>query len=140
MSTPSPARIDAGMSLIEVTVALSVLVLGALSVFSAMGTANEVKNRARSHGLAVEAIQAQIERLQATNFTEVYKSVPAAPGGQGFDVEGIQLQPGDVNAGRISREADSTNTLLHLTVTVDWWDAQGNASLTVHYYHVNRGG
>ncbi len=128
------------MSLIEVTMALSVLVLGSLSIFSAMSMSSQVKDRAHSHGLATEAIQGQIERLQAMNFTEIAKSVPMAPSGQGFDVEGLLSQAGDVEAGRISREADSTSTLMHVTVTVRWQNIQGPADLTIHYWHTNRGG
>lgn len=132
-------RTRIGMTILEVMVASATLVTGIFSVFGAMGTSSQVRHRAKAQGLAVEAIQGQIERLQAMSFTNVGSAVPAA-GAMAFDVPGITPPKGQVDAGSIQRETDSTSSRLHLRFTVDWIDANGPASVVVHYHHVNRGG
>lgn len=134
---PRPSTL--GMSILEVMVALTILIVGVMSMMSAMATSNEVKNRARSHGLALEAIQGEIEKLQALSFNEVADKVPAAPSGMAITVDGLRLPSGATSAGSISREADSTSALLHLRFTVNWVDVQGPGSLQIDYYHTNRG-
>ena len=133
MSLPSPLRFHAGMSLMEVMVAMTVLVTGVMSLFGAMGTANDVRNRTKYHGNALEALQAQIE-TQLTQGISVAAQVPLAPSGTSFAVAGIPLQAGATNAGTVSRQADSTSGLVHLTFTAAWQDAGGPTSLTLHYY------
>lgn len=136
-----PARRSAalGLSLIEVMVSLAILVVGVMSMMGAMATSNEVKNRARSQGLALEAIQAEIEKLQALSFNEIASKVPVTPSGLGFSVAGLQLQTGMTTAGSMTRLADSTTSLLHLRFTVSWKDVQGPGTLQIDYYHTNRG-
>lgn len=128
-----------GFSLLEVMVAMAVLVVGLMSLMGAMTTANEVKNRSRSQGLALEAVQAEIEKIQALSFSEVTGTVPLAPSGIAFPVRGLGLRTGDSAAGGISRQTDSTGNLLHLTFTINWVDMQGPGSLSIDYYHTNRG-
>lgn len=118
---------------------MTILLIGVLSVFTAMGTSSQVKDRARHQGIAVQAIQERIETYQAMSFSEVARSVPAAPNALGFPVAGLRTLPA-AQAGTIRRETDSTATRLHLTVTVTWEDIQGPGALTVHYHHVDRGG
>jgi prepilin-type N-terminal cleavage/methylation domain-containing protein len=132
-ATPLPFRTRAGMSLIEVMIALVVMVTGVMSLFGAMGTANDVRNRSRYHGNALEALQAQIES-QLTQGISVASQVPMAPNGTAFAIAGIPVQPGQLTAGRISREADSTSNLVHLTFTAAWQDSGGPTSLVLHYY------
>ncbi len=132
-------RRTAGMTLMEVMVASVALVTGIFSVFGAMGTSSQVRTRARMQGIAVETIQSQIERLQAMSFGNVATLVPASSG-MGFDVLGVPPPAGRSQAGSIIREADTTSTRLHLRFTVDWVDANGPASVVIHYHHVNRGG
>lgn len=128
------------MTFIEVMIAMTILLIGLMSVFTAMGTSSQVKDRANHQGRAVQAIQEQIERYQAMSFTEVARTIPVAPSSVSFDVPGVPLASGVARAGEIRRELTSTSTRLHLTVTVTWEDIQGPASLTVHYHHVDRGG
>lgn len=132
-------RTVGGMTLLEVMVASAALCIGIFSVFAAMGTSSQVRHRARYQGMAVEAIQSQIERLQAMSYNNVAASVPAA-GGMAFDVIGLRAPQGQSQPGSIVRENDSTGTRLHLRFTVDWVDAGGPASVVVYYHHVNRGG
>lgn len=132
-------RSTAGMTLMEVMMASVALVTGVFSVFGAMGTSSQVRARARMQGLAVENIQAQIERLQAMSFSNVATLVPAG-GGLGFDVLGATPPVGRSQPGSIVRETDSTTTRLHLRFTVDWVDANGPMSVVIRYHHVNRGG
>lgn len=132
-------RCISGMTLIEVMIASAALVTGIFSVFGAMGTSSQVRNRAKLQGIAVECIQAQVERLQAMSFNSVCSAVPKTSG-MGFDVPGVPTPVGRSQAGSIVREADSTLSRLHLRFTVDWVDANGPASVVIHYHHVNRGG
>lgn len=132
-------RRTAGMTLLEVMVASVALVTGIFSVFGAMGTSSQVRTRAKIQGIALESIQAQIERLQAMSFSNVVTIVPASTGA-GFAVLGVPLSAGRSQAGSIVRETDSTSTRLHLRFTVEWIDANGPASVVIRYHHVNRGG
>lgn len=132
-------RTAVAMSLLEVTIASAVFATGVLAVFGAMGASSQVRHRSKAQGQATEAIQAQIERLQATGFGNVRRIVPAG-GGMAFDVPGLTPPPGQVEAGSIVREADSTTTRLHLRFTVEWVDSGGPASVVIHYHHVDRGG
>lgn len=132
-------RTTAGMTLIEVMVASVALVTGIFAVFGAMGTSSQVRNRAKMQGLAVEAIQAQIERLQAMSYNSVATLV-SPTSGMGFAVAGVNQPDGRAEAGSVVREVDSTTTRLHLRFTVDWVDGNGPASVIIHYHHVNRGG
>ena len=133
----TPSRV--GLSLVEVMIAMAILVVGLMSLMGAMGTANEVKNRAKSTGLALTAAQAEVEQLQALSFNEVVSKVPLAPSGLAFAVSGLRLQTGATTAGSVSRQLDSTPNLIHLLVTLNWQDIQGPASINIHYYHANRG-
>jgi Tfp pilus assembly protein PilV len=126
-------RSRAAMSLLEVMVAMVVLVIGVLSLFSAMGTANDVRTRTKYHGVALEALQAQIES-QLTQGVAVASAIPLAPNGTSFAIAGVPLQAGKSAAGTISRQADSTSSLVHLTFTAAWQDAGGPSSLVLHYY------
>lgn len=132
-------RSSTGMSILEVMVASAALATGVFSVFGAMGTSSQVRHRAKAQGLAAEAIQGQIERLQAMSFSNVVSAVPSGAS-MAFDVPGLVPPKGQVDAGSIRREADSTSSRLHLSFTVDWIDASGPASVVIHYHHVNRGG
>ena len=120
-------------------IAMAILVVGLMSLMGAMGTANEVKNRAKSTGLALTAAQAEVEQLQALSFNEVVSKVPMAPSGLAFAVPGLRLQTSATTAGSVSRQTDSTPNLVHLVVTLNWQDIQGPASISIHYYHTNRG-
>jgi prepilin-type N-terminal cleavage/methylation domain-containing protein len=133
------SHVSRGLSLVEVMVALSILVVGLMSVMGAMTTANEVKNRQRSQGLALEAVQAEIEKLQALSYNEVAAKIPLAPVGITFPVSGLRLFSGDSMAGSITRQVDSISNLQHLTFTVRWVDVQGPGSISIDYYHTNRG-
>ena len=132
-------RSRSAMSMLEVLVASAALATGVFSVFGAMGTSSQVRHRAKAQGLAVEAIQTQIERLQAMSFTNVGSSVPHGAV-LAFDVPGLAPPKGQVDAGSIQREADSTSSRIHLRFIVDWTDLGGQASVNIHYHHVNRGG
>lgn len=132
-------RTSAGMSLLEVMVASAALVTGIFTVFGAMGMSSQVRTRSKAQGMAIEAIQAEIELLQTMSYNDVVRLVPS--GGQlDFDVKGLSPPKGVVDPGHIQREADSTSTRLHLRVTVEWVDAGGPASVVIHYHHINRGG
>lgn len=128
------------MTFIEVMIAMTILLIGLMSVFTAMGTSSQVKDRARHQGMAVQAIQAQIERYQAMNFIDVSRAIPVAPRSVGFEIPGMRIPAGATTAGTAQRLATSTTTRLHLSFTVAWEDVQGPASLTIHYHHVDRGG
>lgn len=135
MNAPIPLqpRLRAGMSLMEIMIAMAVLVTGVMSLFGAMGTANDVRNRSKYHGNALEALQAQIES-QLTQGISVAAQVPLAPSGTAFAIPGIPLQAGQTLAGTVSRQPDSTTSLVHLTFSAAWQDAAGPTSLTLHYY------
>ena len=112
---------------------MAVMVTGVMALFGAMGTANDVRNRTKYHGNALEALQAQIES-QLTQGFAVAAQVPMAPSGTAFDIAGIPLQTGATKAGTVSRQTDSTTDLIHLTYTAAWQDAGGPTSITLHYY------
>ncbi len=138
-------RSSAGLSLLEVMVASATLATGIFSVFGAMGTSSQVRQRANDQGRAVEAIQTEVEYLQSQSFSNVDKMVPPLNASAGssflaFDVSGLTPPVGQIDAGKVQREADSTATRLHLRFTVDWVDAAGPASVVIHYHHINRGG
>lgn len=126
-------RPHAGFSLLEVMLAFAILVIGLFTVISAMGMSSQVRQRSRALGLATQAAQAEIERLQALGFDSTYN-------GKTFGVQGLQPLPGRSAVGTITRAPDSTPSLLHLIVTLQWLDASGPMETALHYYFVNRGG
>jgi type II secretory pathway pseudopilin PulG len=95
----------AGMTLIELTVGIAVLVVGVLGFAQTMVSLERAQLRTKEAGRATQAARAILERIQAEAFPEAfrrYNGEPADdPGGAGtapgknFAVEGLSARPGD---------------------------------------------
>jgi hypothetical protein len=98
-------RSRAGISLLDVTVGIVVLLVGVLSYVQSLVSIERMQMRTLEAGRATQAARAVLEALQAEAFPEAFRSYngePADdPGGAGtapgsaFDVEGLTAQRGD---------------------------------------------
>ena len=149
MNTTAPTR--AGMSLVEVMIAMVILVIGLSTLFDSMVTSKRVNDRATNQAKAYEEIQAQIETLQYMPFDSVRRDFK----GIAFDVQGLRPQQGTVTCGTVTNLAntnpDDTNTspnpnkfkltdqVLPLRFRVAWVDENGPAAVETVYVVTNRG-
>jgi Tfp pilus assembly protein PilV len=150
-----------GMTLIETVIAMSVLVVGTLSVFDSLLTARKVNDRATNTALAYQEIQAQIETMQNMPYVDVWQKFS----GIGFQVAGLQAQKTTTAAGLVKFDNrlpvgtvtrlsnanfydtsatnpnafDTSNTYLPLRFRVEWKDDLGDTAVEIIYVLVYRG-
>src|SRR5262247_363546 len=96
----SPARARAGLTIVEVIVALSVLVVAASIFCQTLLSAARVRQLNRDNALAADAARVVLERMRNRPFHEIYKAYNEDPkddpGGNGkgpghlFDVQGLE--------------------------------------------------
>jgi prepilin-type N-terminal cleavage/methylation domain-containing protein len=97
----------AGFTLLELSIALSVFLLGVLGYVRTMVSLEHAQQRAKEAGRALQAARAILERIDAEAFPEAfrrYNTVAADdPGGVGtapganFAVEGLAARAGDID-------------------------------------------
>jgi prepilin-type N-terminal cleavage/methylation domain-containing protein len=98
-SPPSRSPARAGMSLIEVMIAMAILVAGMTATFSSMLTARNVQTLTQHQSLAYSEIQAQIETYQYLPFVGLQSSFKGAQ----FDVQGLRKADGRSSIGTVTR-------------------------------------
>lgn len=110
---PRASRAAAGMTLVEIMVALVVLTASVYLVSSTIASAATDRITKRQMGIAAEAARTKLEMMRAEAFKELFARYnetplddPAGPGtaaGPHFSVEGIPIAAGDADgfAGRI---------------------------------------
>jgi prepilin-type N-terminal cleavage/methylation domain-containing protein len=144
-------RTDAGLTLVEIMIAMVILVVGLSTLFDGMVTSKRVNDRATNQAKAYEEIQAQIESLQYMPFDSVRRDFK----GIAFNVVGLSPQAGKFSVGTVTNlnnpDPDSTATspnpnkftlsatTLPLRFRVAWQDEQGPASVETVYVVTNRG-
>lgn len=154
--------LHAGMTLIEVMISLSIIVIGLTAAFDAMFSAQRLNDRTDNESKAHEAIRAQIEFYQYMP----YGTLRATFKGATFDVAGLSppsqaLVPSGttwpastpIPVGTVTRMRNpfvndtslTVNTfgnianVLPLRFTVRWRDLGGDASVQVDYVFSHRG-
>jgi Tfp pilus assembly protein PilV len=149
--TRSRHPLTAGLSLVEVMIAMVILVIGLSTLFDSMVTSKRVNDRATNQAKAYEEIQAQIEALQYMPFDSIRRDFK----GIAFDVKGLSPQTGAVTCGTITKLSNPnpndtatapnpnkfllTDNVLPLRFRVAWLDDQGPASVETVYVVTNRG-
>jgi prepilin-type N-terminal cleavage/methylation domain-containing protein len=104
----SPAATGrSGLTLIELAVAITILLVGVLGFAQALVSLEKAQSRTREAGRAMQAARGMIERIQAEAFPEAFRRYNADtaddPGGAGtapgcnFAVEGLSAQPDDAD-------------------------------------------
>jgi len=101
---PCPARREAGLHLIEVTVASGILLIAIVGALGTLFHARRVKAAVREKLLAQDAARAVLEKLRGERLEDVYALYnedpvddPTGAGkapGPWFDVEGLTAPPG----------------------------------------------
>ncbi len=123
-SYPPPARgirSRRGFALIELAIALSILVIGLVSIVSATSRMHHLRHQNRDRALAQNGLRSISERIHARSHgfsadpaTWSSNLIPVfAPGGaigDTFDVEGLNLAPGAQVIGTIQIVIDETAT------------------------------
>lgn len=127
-------------SLLEVMMAVSVLVIALMAIFSAIGTAAQTNRTTADEILVLEAIEAAIEEIQTVSYTMSLRF-----DGTSYTVPGVEGANGDEAVVRISIDeivdgAGDPTGALDVTIDADWLDMQGPRSHMVRYIHTIRGG
>lgn len=123
-SYPPPARTDRsrrGFALIELAIAISILVIGLVSVVSATSRMHHLRHQNRDRSVAQNAMRSISERIHArsyafsadpttwsANLIGVYG--PGGSSGNTFDVEGLNVAAGSQVIGTIQIVIDETLT------------------------------
>lgn len=112
LSTPRPARARAGLTIVEVIVALSVLVVAASIFCQTLLSTARVRQLNHDNALAADAARVVLERMRNEPFLEIYKAYNEGPqddpdgNGTGpghlFDVPGLDPLP-DAPQGKVGR-------------------------------------
>lgn len=97
---PNVRPLRRGMTLIEVMIAISILMIGLTVVFSSLLTARKVSEQATNMALAYQEIQAQVETYQYLPFNDLQRHFK----GTSFAVKGLlaPLVPGSSSVRRTS--------------------------------------
>ena len=145
-----PFRHRAATTLIETMIAMSVLVVGLMGVFSAFVTSKNVNERAQNQALAYQEIQAQIETVQYLPFISVLQNFK----GYSFAVFGLRHSIANRSCGTVTRLANpdvysvaatnpnrfpNTASSLPMRFRVEWADSQGPGAVEVVYVLTFRG-
>lgn len=111
-TTRARRRSQAGFSLVEIVIAGLVLAIAVCGMSGSMVSAVAVNRVNRETALAQEAVQRQMELLQGTEFTEVFRrfnttaaddaGLLGGAAGPNFAVFGLDVQDGDAD-GRVGR-------------------------------------
>lgn len=101
-------RTRAGISLVEVLIALTFLVLAAGGFIASLLGGMRISDVSRETAVAQHAARSALEEIQLTDFSDIFASYndseaddPDGPGtapGAGFAVAGLDLQVGDADA------------------------------------------
>lgn len=143
-------RTRAAMSMIEVMVAMTVMTVGLMAVFGAMGNAQQANEFTRTRNRVMGEIQKVAERIQAsaaiytttaqTPFvTQNYSSFDVGVGSGSSNM--LQPWPGATQLITVRPKTTVTNApsqLMPLVITLQWRQGENNLSTTCDYYYVPR--
>ncbi len=138
-------RSQRGFTLIEVLVALSVVMIGAMSLISAIGTTSRTARITTTRDKLAMAIQNQIEEIQAwpnpalgRTFAQLQGKVVA--GDFNSDVQGVRCGPSQPQTIVVAPRAGApaTATMLPLRLTANWSEVATSERLVVDYTYVER--
>ncbi len=151
MHAHSRSRARDGMTLVEVVMAMTIMVVGLFTVFDSLVTSQHVNDRATNQALAYQEIQAQIETVQYLPFVTVAQDFK----GLSFAVKGLRVAVGSPSVGTVTNLANpnpedttlapnpnlfpANATKLPLRFRAHWVDAEGDAIVEVVYILVYRG-
>lgn len=144
-----PNIVRAGVSLVEVIIALTVLMVGVFSLFDAMVTSQRITDRTTNQAKAYEAIQAQMEAIQYIPYQALKENFK----GISFNVPGLRLSTGATSCGSVTKLTNATPEVadpslnnfaasdqsLPLRFRVRWVDQEGESTVEVVYVVANRG-
>ena len=96
------ARRTAGLSLVELMIALVVIAIALLAIFSLVVSSSQVQQETREKALAYNAARLKIEEMRSKTFSSIW-SIYKAGGSTGntFAVDGLQPIAGDAAVGFI---------------------------------------
>lgn len=143
-------RMRSGMSMIEVMVAMTVITIGLMAVFGAMGNAQQANEFTRTRNRVMGEMEKVTERIQAA--AAIYSATSQTPfvtaNYSSFDV-GIgagssnQLQPwpGSTQLVTVRPKAGVTGQpagVIPMVITVNWRQDNNNLSTSYDYYYAPR--
>ncbi|MCA9322756.1 MAG: prepilin-type N-terminal cleavage/methylation domain-containing protein [Planctomycetes bacterium] len=119
-------RRDAGLSLIEVTIALSISAVGALALFATMGTASHADSGAKRRSVALHAAHTIIQDVAADADTMTFNDFLTQwndPANQVYQIEGLENPnaPGG-NALAVVAIDQADPNRIGVSVTISWLD------------------
>jgi prepilin-type N-terminal cleavage/methylation domain-containing protein len=116
----------AGMTLVEVIVAIAVFALAVLGLLSSIGNSASIDQATRETNIAVLAARAKIEQITAAGYTGVpqYGISPY----NAFAVSGLTPQVSGQQQGQVivQQITTSNSAIYDITVRVQWKGAMGN--------------
>jgi Tfp pilus assembly protein PilV len=120
-------RHPAGLTFVEIVIALSVFVIAMLGLLALLATSGRQALGTRMETLAYQAARAKIEEIRSQTFADIFKLYNADttddPGGPGtapgptFDIAGLRAPSGFAAPGSISFPVDNTGAKLLENVT-----------------------
>jgi len=137
MNSASRTGRERGLTLIELMAATAVLSIVALGVGATMANSPRIAAGAREEN----AVRTEIEEIVATLTAAPYSQVAALWNGRGFDVEGLQPTPGDVDdlPGAVFFEPapDGSNNYYTVNVIVRWQGINGVRVIRTRHFLAN---
>src|SRR5262245_18745124 len=99
---PGRNRRAAGLSLVELMIALVVIAIALLAIFSLVVSSSQVQQETREKALAYNAARLKVEEMRSTTFTAIYsKYKSGGTTGNTFTVDGLSPITGDTAPGFI---------------------------------------
>ena len=130
-------RRDAGTSIIEVTIAMSVVAVGALVLLAVLGTANRADDGSRRRSLALKsgnAIMQDVLADAAKDDFDDFLEEWGDPANQAFRLTDLRDPQQADGLARAIVAIDSTDPLrVGVTVTVDWEHRGRREQLVIPY-------
>lgn len=121
-----------GFTLIEVIIAMILLTVGLLTLFSVITSGLVQSGVTREYDVARNAANAKIEEIRGVNFSDIVSVYSATD----FAVVGLVTPTGWANPGYISVN-DSAADLYDITITIRW-QIQGNPNAAVYNEYITR--
>lgn len=102
MSNAKASRREAGMSIVEIMIAMVVIALALLAMISLMTSSHRVQEDARERSVAYNAARAIIEDMRQRTFIEIFDAYKSGASLNRFTVDRVGPPPaGDTHQGRV---------------------------------------